>query len=45
MPKATLAILDKFHPRIKMAIEAAVPADWDTVFIDEGAVTARASPC
>lgn len=41
MPEITVAILDKFHPHIKTAIEAAVPADWRTVFIDEGTLAAR----
>jgi phosphoglycerate dehydrogenase-like enzyme len=41
MPKITLAILDKFHPHIKTAIEAAVPADWNTIFISEGTSAAR----
>ena len=34
MPKITVAILDKFHPHIKTAIAAAVPANWTALFIE-----------
>jgi D-3-phosphoglycerate dehydrogenase len=43
MPKITVAILDKFHPHIKAAIAAAVPADWALLFIDESSLAARAA--
>lgn len=43
MPEATLAILDKFHPRIKMAIEKAAPANWAVLFVDENSQAARAA--
>jgi len=43
MPKITVAILDKFHPHIKIAIAAAVPADWTVLFIDESTLAARAA--
>jgi phosphoglycerate dehydrogenase-like enzyme len=41
MDMVTVAVLDKFHPHIKSAIEVAVPADWHTVFIGEGTLAAR----
>jgi len=37
----TLAVLDKFHPHIKAAIESAVPTDWHPVFIDDSTLAAR----
>jgi D-3-phosphoglycerate dehydrogenase len=43
MPEITVAILDKFHPHIKTAIAAAVPANWTTLFIEEGTLAARAA--
>lgn len=43
MPEITVAILDKFHPHIKTAIEAAIPADWTALFIDESTLAARAA--
>jgi D-3-phosphoglycerate dehydrogenase len=39
----TVAILDKFHPAIKAAIEQGAPADWSLRFIDENTLAARAS--
>jgi D-3-phosphoglycerate dehydrogenase len=41
MDMVTVAVLDKFYPHIRAAIEAAVPADWDTAFVDEGTLAAR----
>jgi D-3-phosphoglycerate dehydrogenase len=41
MPDVTIAILDKFHPHIKAAIEAAVPANWTVLFTAESALAAR----
>jgi len=38
----TVAILDKFHPVIKAAIEQGAPADWSLRFIDENTLAARA---
>ena len=38
----TVAILDKFHPAIKAAIEQGAPADWSLRFIDENTLAARA---
>jgi phosphoglycerate dehydrogenase-like enzyme len=43
MPEVTLAILDKFHPCIKMAIETAVPASWAVLSIEENTMAARAA--
>ena len=43
MPEITVAILDKFHPHIKTAIEAAVPANWAVLFIEESTLAARAA--
>lgn len=43
MPEIAVAILDKFHPHIKTAIEAAVPADWAVLFIEENTLAARAA--
>lgn len=43
MPKITVAILDKFHPHIKTAIKAAVPANWTVSFIEESTLAARAA--
>lgn len=37
----TVAVLDKFHPHIKAAIEAAMPAEWHTVFIEEATLADR----
>ena len=37
----TVAVLDKFHPHIKAAIEAAMPAEWHTVFIEEATLAER----
>ncbi|MBO0763442.1 MAG: 2-hydroxyacid dehydrogenase [Hyphomicrobiaceae bacterium] len=37
----TLAVLDRFHPHIKAAIESAVPTDWRAVFIEESTLAAR----
>ncbi len=42
MPEITLAVLDTFHPHIKAAIEAAVPANWAVRFIAENTLAARA---
>jgi D-3-phosphoglycerate dehydrogenase len=39
----TVAVLDKFHPAIKAAIEQAAPADWALHFIDENSLAARAA--
>ena len=41
MPEITVAILDKFHPHIKTAIKAAVPANWAVSFIEESTLAAR----
>src|SRR5258708_3396886 len=41
MPGVTVAVLDTFHPQIKAAIEAAVPADWTVRFVDENSFAAR----
>ena len=41
MPDVTVAILDKFHPHIKKAIETAAPANWSLRFIDESTLAAR----
>ena len=43
MPKITVAILDKFHPHIKTAIMAAVPANWTVSFIEESTLATRAA--
>jgi phosphoglycerate dehydrogenase-like enzyme len=43
MPEFAVAILDKFHPHIKTAIAAAVPANWAVLFIDENSLAARAA--
>ena len=43
MPEITVAILDKFHPHIKTAIAAAVPANWTALFIEESTLAARAA--
>ena len=43
MPEIKIAILDKFHPHIKTAIMAAVPANWTVRFIDENSLAARAA--
>ncbi len=43
MPEITVAILDKFHPHIKTAIAAAVPANWAVLFIEESTLAARAA--
>ncbi len=43
MPDVTVAILDKFEPHIKTAIEPAVPANWAVLFIEESALAARAA--
>lgn len=43
MPDVTVAVLDKFHPHIKAAIEAAVPANWAVLFIAESSLAARAA--
>ena len=43
MPEITVAILDKFHPHIKTAIAAAVPANWTVLFIEESTLAARAA--
>ena len=42
-PNVTAAILDKFHPHINTAIEAAVPENWAVLFIEESALAARAA--
>jgi D-3-phosphoglycerate dehydrogenase len=39
----TVAVLDKFHPAIKAAIEQGAPADWTLHFIDENTLAARAA--
>jgi D-3-phosphoglycerate dehydrogenase len=36
-----LAVLDLFHPQIRTAIEAAIPADWTARFIEENSQAAR----
>ena len=41
MPGVTVAVLDTFHPQIKAAVEAAVPADWTLRFVDENSFAAR----
>ena len=41
MPEIKVAILDKFHPHIKTAIAAAVPANWAVRHIDENSLAAR----
>jgi phosphoglycerate dehydrogenase-like enzyme len=41
MDMVTVAVLDKFHPHIKAAIEAAMPAEWHTVFIEEATFAQR----
>jgi phosphoglycerate dehydrogenase-like enzyme len=43
MPGVTVAVLDTFHPQIKAAVEAAVPADWTLRFVDENSFAARAT--
>jgi D-3-phosphoglycerate dehydrogenase len=43
MPDVTVAVLDKFHPQIRSAIENAVPANWAVLSIDESTVAARAA--
>jgi D-3-phosphoglycerate dehydrogenase len=43
MPGVTVAVLDTFHPQIKAAVEAAIPADWTLRFVDENSFTARAT--
>lgn len=43
MPEITVAILDKFHPHIKTAILAAVPANWTVLFIEENTLAVRAA--
>jgi phosphoglycerate dehydrogenase-like enzyme len=43
MPDITVAILDKFHPHIKTAIAAAMPANWAVLFIEESTLAARAA--
>jgi phosphoglycerate dehydrogenase-like enzyme len=42
MPGVTVAVLDTFHPQIKAAVAAAVPADWTLRFVDENSFAARA---
>ncbi len=42
MPEITVAVLDTFHPQIKAAIEAAVPANWAVRFTPENSLAARA---
>ena len=39
----TVAVLDKFHPQIKAAVEAALPADWTARFVEENSLAARAA--
>ncbi len=43
MPDVTVAVIDKFHPHIKTAIEAAVPANWTVRFTAENSLAARAA--
>ena len=43
MPGVTVAVLDMFHPHIKTAVEAAIPADWSLRFVDENSFAARAT--
>jgi phosphoglycerate dehydrogenase-like enzyme len=43
MPDVTVAVLDTFHPHIKAAVEAAIPADWSLRFVDENSFAARAT--
>jgi hypothetical protein len=39
----TVAVLDEFHPHIKVAIAVALPANWTARFIAESALAARAA--
>jgi len=41
MPGVTVAVLDTFHPQIKAAVEAAVPADWTLRFVADNSLSAR----
>jgi len=43
MPGVTVAVLDTFHPQIKAAVEAAIPAGWTLRFVDENSFAARAT--
>ena len=38
-----LAVLDRFHPQINTAIEAAIPSDWTVRFVEENSLSARAA--
>jgi phosphoglycerate dehydrogenase-like enzyme len=38
-----LTVLDKFHPQIRAAIEAAIPSDWTARFVEENSLAARAA--
>jgi phosphoglycerate dehydrogenase-like enzyme len=40
-PGVTVAVLETFHPQIKAAVQAAVPADWTLRFVDENCFAAR----
>lgn len=42
MPEVIVAVLDTFHPQIKAAIEAAVPANWVVHFTAKNNLAARA---
>lgn len=42
MPEVIVAVLDTFHPQIKAAIEAAVPANWVVYFTAKNNLAARA---
>jgi phosphoglycerate dehydrogenase-like enzyme len=41
MPDITVAVLDMFHPQIKAAIAAAVPATWAVKFAAENTLASR----
>lgn len=43
MPDVNVAVLDKFHPQIMRAIEAAVPPNWTVRFTPENTAAARAA--
>src|SRR5215470_1548274 len=43
MSDIKVAVLDKFHPHIKVAITAAMPSNWSVRFIEENSLAARAA--
>jgi hypothetical protein len=43
MSDIKVAVLDKFHPHIKVAITAAMPSNWSVHFIEENSSAARAA--